>query len=231
MKIEIDVDLGQAVTQAVERIESLEKALTLTTTSREFNRKRVIELEDELERYRRAHVCTDRCRENAHVAFEGNGLVKELEDELATERERADRAEKSLAESRELVAFKERVADEIDQEADRLRDKVREERELVQEERTRANNLAQRLAQVEIQRDRLIGEANAQEGLRAEERRVAIQSIGARDQLLAAATTRNRVALEILGARRVAEAADDIVTTKGAILSDAIRNALAALSA
>lgn len=39
---------------------------------------------------------------------------------------RAEKAEITLTESRELVAFKTRVADEIDQEADRLRDKVRE---------------------------------------------------------------------------------------------------------
>jgi len=50
---------------------------------------RVASLESDLARYRRAHVCTDRCTKDAHVAFEGNQLVKELEAELANEREQA----------------------------------------------------------------------------------------------------------------------------------------------
>lgn len=47
---------------------------------------RVAELEQELEKYRKAHVCTDRCTANAHVAFEGNALVKLIEQELADAR-------------------------------------------------------------------------------------------------------------------------------------------------
>jgi hypothetical protein len=231
MKIEIDLDLGQVVTQAVEKIESLEKALTLTTTSREFNRKRVIELEDELERYRRAHVCTSRCAENAHVAFEGNSLVKELEREKADETERADRAEKSLAESRELVAFKTRVADDMDKDKETLFRKLETERALVQDERTRANNLARRVAELERSLALSIDRENVQEGLAAESRRTAIQSIAARDRLLAAATTRVRAATEILSRPMVVGARNEIVTSKGAVLADAIGNALDALSA
>jgi uncharacterized coiled-coil DUF342 family protein len=44
---------------------------------------RTVVAADELARYRRAHVCTDRCTKDAHVAFEGRQLVTELEAELA----------------------------------------------------------------------------------------------------------------------------------------------------
>jgi hypothetical protein len=217
MKIEIDLDLGQVVTQAVEKIESLEKALTLTTNSREFNRKRVVELEDELERYRRAHVCTSECKPNAHTAFQGRQRITELEAELA--------------ESRELVEFKTRVADEIDQDRIELRLRLKAERELVQEERTRANNLATRLAQVEKDRDTRLEELEAAERYQHERAQEARQSIAARDRLLAAATTRVKAAQEILSRPIVVGARNEIVTSKGAILADAIGNALDALSA
>jgi chromosome segregation ATPase len=112
-------------------VDDLTTALTLTRTSRQFNRARVIELEAErdeacqrsarrerrikelvarneelvarneelsrdiagahqrgveleaeLDRYRKAHVCTSRCSENSHVVFEGVRLVKDVKDEL-----------------------------------------------------------------------------------------------------------------------------------------------------
>src|ERR1044072_7694617 len=47
------------------------------------NARRISELETSLARYVKAHVCTDRCQPNAHVAFEGNSLVAGLEAELA----------------------------------------------------------------------------------------------------------------------------------------------------
>lgn len=58
---------------------------------------RVAELETSLARYVRAHVCTDRCTKDAHVAFEGNQLVKKLEQELAYEREQGGRIESELS--------------------------------------------------------------------------------------------------------------------------------------
>lgn len=236
----------------LERLEKIDGAMALVTNSREWNRKRVLELEDELERYQRAHVCTSSCKENAHVAFTGKALVQGLENQVAAqvaaknfaltqlekvrqrrdqERQRADRAEVLLAESRELVAFKTRVADEMDRDKDELWAKLKKERELVQEERTRANNLTRRLAEMEARNSSLIDGANLTERTVAASLAEKRQSIEARDRLLAAATTRVRTAAEILSQKRVAEAADEIVTTKGAILADAIRNALAALSA
>lgn len=207
-------------------------------------RARITELEAELERYRRAHVCTSDCKPNAHVAFIGNALVKEWERAAAAESDRADKAEdalikvraeretleKTLAESRELVTFKTRVADDMDKDKETLFRKLQAERELVQEERTRANNLARRLAEAEQDRDNRLEELEAAERYQHERAQEARQSVAARDRLLAAATTRVRAAAEILGQKRVAEAADEIVTTKGAILADAVHNALAALS-
>jgi chromosome segregation ATPase len=55
------------------------------------------------------------------------------------------------------------------------------------------------------------------------------RSIAARDNLLSAATTRLNAAREILLATAVSRARDEIVTTKGAVLADAIGNALDAL--
>lgn len=209
MLIDVDVD---AVVAA--KVEGLEKALTLTANSREWNRKRVVELEDELERL--------------------TGDRPSVRDSLAAQ---VVRLEKSLAESRELVAFKERVADEIDKDKETLFKRLEAERELVQEERIRANNLARRLAEaeasirnLETRNSRLVESANLTEQTVAASLGESRQSIASRDRLLAAATTRVRAAAEILSQKRVAEAADDIVTTKGAILADAIRNALAALS-
>jgi hypothetical protein len=190
------------------KVEGLEKALTLATTSREWNRKRVVELEDELERM--------------------TGDRPSVRDSLAGQ---VVRLEKSLAESRELVTFKERVADQADEDKDKLFRKLEDERDLVKQERTRANNLARRVAELERSLAHSIDRENVQEGLAAESRRTAIQTIAARDRLLAAATTRVRAAKEILGATAVGRARDEIVTSKGAVLADAIGNALDALSA
>ena len=47
------------------------------------NGARVKELETELERYRRSHVCTVECKPNQHTAFQGRELVASLETALA----------------------------------------------------------------------------------------------------------------------------------------------------
>lgn len=187
------------------------------------NRKRVAELEDELERYRRAHVCTGRCTPNAHVAFEGNRLITDLEEKLAAERQRAEVAETSLAESRALVEFKNQLADGRDQDLDRLTAKIKELTLKADEERRRASGLKDRLSTAHE-------EADAQEHRHDQERRTAAQNLAARDRLLAAATTRVKAAQEILSRPVVIGARNDIVTSKGAILADAIGNALIALS-
>lgn len=155
------------------RVAELERTL-----AKEVNRN--TDLETALERYRKAHVCTDTCKPNAHVAFTGSQLVRELETELADERERADKAEG-------------------------------------------------RASQAERQRDNYAGNLDAQELAHAKERDEHRRSLAARDHLLSAATTRVRAAAEILGAATVTQARDEIVTTKGAVLADAIGNALRAL--
>lgn len=58
---------------------------------------------EELARYRRAHVCTVECTENAHTAFQGRTLVTELEQELAAEREVISRLEADLRRVREEI--------------------------------------------------------------------------------------------------------------------------------
>jgi multidrug efflux pump subunit AcrA (membrane-fusion protein) len=50
-------------------------------------RSELAQVRAELERERRAHVCTERCRPNAHVAFQGRRRVTELEAELAAAEE------------------------------------------------------------------------------------------------------------------------------------------------
>lgn len=66
---------------------------------------RVAELEKELARYVRAHVCTERCTKDAHVAFEGRSLVAELETELADAQTRIGELDGQL---RRALAEKER---------------------------------------------------------------------------------------------------------------------------
>jgi hypothetical protein len=46
-------------------------------------RAKIVDLERELEAYRKAHHCTDSCRPNQHVAFTGRQRVQELERKLA----------------------------------------------------------------------------------------------------------------------------------------------------
>lgn len=196
MLIDVDVDAEVAA-----KVEGLEKALILTTNSREWNRKRVVELEDELER-----ATGDRPSARDSLA----GQVVQLE--------------KSLAESRELVDFKTRVADQIDQEADRLREALIKTRGDREEAERKVRDLERRNSE-------LVGQANAQEALHAQVAADQIRSVEARDWLLAAATTRVKAAQEILSRPIVVGARNEIVTTKGAILADAIGNALDALSA
>lgn len=102
-------------------------------------RRKLAEVEAELDRYRRAHVCTDRCQPQAHVAMEGRNLVVELE--------------KSLAESRDLVSFKDGVIASADQDAIQLRSKVRELARGRKSDHEEIVALRQKLAEEKIQRE------------------------------------------------------------------------------
>jgi hypothetical protein len=146
-------------------------------------------------------------------------------------RQRIAELEKTLAESRELVDFKTRVADQMDRDKDKLWARVREERERSERHHADAVEAERKVRELERRNSRLVEEANAQEARHDQERKTDAQSIAARDRLLEAASTRVRMAKEILGATPVSRARDEIVTSKGAVLADAISNALDALSA
>jgi DNA repair exonuclease SbcCD ATPase subunit len=88
-------------------------------------------LKTELDAYRRTHVCTDRCTKNAHVAFTGREMVTNLEERLT-------QAEASLAESRDLVAFRSRVIDELADERNRLANRLSEIQKIIR--RDEVNN-------------------------------------------------------------------------------------------
>lgn len=94
-KVSIEISGTAAEVQTV-----AERVWVPTSEIRAMNAK-VAELETELERYRRAHVCTVECTENAHTAFQGRTLVTELEQELAAEREVISRLEADLRRARE----------------------------------------------------------------------------------------------------------------------------------
>jgi hypothetical protein len=97
------LDAERELVQARRQIEELERQLATAQQAREIETRRAQEydldrhterdradraqarekeLEAQVERFRKAHVCTDRCNPYAHVAFEGNRLVKDLEREL-----------------------------------------------------------------------------------------------------------------------------------------------------
>lgn len=102
-------------------------------------------LKDELARYRMAHVCTDSCTKNAHVAFTGKEMVATLEATLAESREWVTEMTRQLQESRELVEFKNRVIDGLADERNRLAEEWKKANQL----RTAAETLlAQETAHV-----------------------------------------------------------------------------------
>jgi len=173
----------------------------------------------------------------------GNLQASEAELVAAPLRRRVAELERTLAESRELVELKNQVADDIDVDRAELHDKVRAERDRADQnkawaERAEANGsqLSAALVEAEKQRDsarRRVAELDKQldSYQRAERRAMAehIRSLAARDNLLSAATTRIRQAKEILAAPKVTKTRDEIVTSKGATLADAIGQALDAL--
>lgn len=169
MDITIHVDTDA---EAANKIEKLETALTLARTSREWNRKRVVELEDQLERA-------------------GAVDTEPSTDRLFT----SDEVGRYQATEAELVA----------------------------------TPLRRRIGELETALARSIDRENRMESDQADRDAEHRRSIAARDSLLAAATTRVKAALEILTRPAVVGARNEIVTTKGAILADAIGNATDAL--
>lgn len=251
----------------------LEGALTLAQRSREFNRRRVIELEDEVTRLRKILAGDGGLSDRLYTAAEVGDLQASeaelvaaplrranevLAEDYARSRKRVIELEKQLAESRELVDFKNKLLGGNTEDKARLRDKVREKTnrvaelertvtrrvEEIEELETKINSLEKslaesqkatalfrdRVADLERQLARSIDRENKLEADAAEEREMNRRSIAVRDDLLAAATTRVEKARNVLANREVTEARDAIVTTKGGILADAIGRALGFLT-
>lgn len=197
-------------------------------------------LRAELARYNRAHVCVKDCGDNEHVAFVGRTLVTELETDLVNERAEVARQDAEI--HRAYDALIKTRAERGEAEADLARSRADWEQRSA-ENRTQVGRLLKRAARTatrlalrekdaatfQRQRDEYVAGLNAQEYRFAEERRISQQSIAARDNLLRAATTKIEVVRSILAAPKVTKTRDEIVTSKGVILADAISNALAAL--
>jgi hypothetical protein len=96
-------------------------------------------------------------------------------------------------------------------------------------ERDRADKAQARVAELERALALSIERENKLESDLAEEKTIHARSLAARDHLLAAATTQINLAREALTRTPVAEARENIVTTRGAVLAEAIRVALGAL--
>lgn len=104
---------ADTITSLNDRIRELAGALELERAQGTRDNVRIHELVNELEEYRRHHVCTDGCRPNAHIAFTGKGLVAELQqsvaarDRLLAEATRVIRSVHHVALSVEIVAARE----------------------------------------------------------------------------------------------------------------------------
>ena len=92
-----------------------------------------------------------------------------------------------------------------------------------------AGPLRRRIAELERALAASVNRENRLESDEAERAAEHRRSLAARDHLLSAATTRMNAVREILLATAVNRARDEIVTSKGAVLADAIGNALHAL--
>lgn len=110
-----------------------------------------------------------------------------------------------------------------------LRRRIAELERTLAREVNRNTDLEAELDQVKKDRDARLEHLDKAELYQCERAAEYRRSVTARDHLLSAATTRINAVREILLARTVAEARDQIVTSKGAVLADAIGNALHAL--
>lgn len=115
------------------------------------------------------------------------------------------------------------------QRLDELEREVADEAERADRAEAERDSARRRVAELERQLGNSIGRENKLEADAAEEKTLHRRALEARDSLLSAATTRINAVREILLARTVTEARDNIVTSKGAVLADAIGNALHAL--
>lgn len=105
--------LAENYRRASMRITELEAQVGAYDLDRRTERERADRLTAEVESYRKAHVCTAGCKEDAHVAFTGNRMITEMASERDTQRERAQEAEAQLVQAR-------RARDEHAAEADRM---------------------------------------------------------------------------------------------------------------
>lgn len=152
----------------------------------------------------------------------GDAQASEAELVAAPLRQRIEELERTLAESRDLVAFKDKIRADVDRDNIKLREKVRELAAQVREydrDRTTERDRA----------DRMTAQANRLETERAELETHHRMSLATRDRLLEAATRKNKAAVEILTADSVAQARGMDCSRLGATMADAIGNALRVL--
>lgn len=180
----------------LERLEKLETALTLTANSREWNRKRVLELEDTLERAGRisdypsaldwAAVRAERDRLKERVAHLVAGG-----DEKERDKDKLFREVELLQKEKEFLEARVREYDR-DRHTERNRADVAQRR-VAELEKTLAasiNGSTKVEQELEAQVLRLTDYADAQEARRAEVNEKHRQSIAARDSLLQEATAK-----------------------------------------
>ena len=101
---QMNVDsLQRQLAEMRERAEKAESRAHAFDLDRRSGERRIQELMAELARVRKQHVCTERCRPNDHVPFEGREMVTKLKANLAVETKRADQ-NKGWAERAEVIA-------------------------------------------------------------------------------------------------------------------------------
>lgn len=177
----------------------------LTNRTRELNRDRHTEKARADEAESRVEVLTGQLSVAQQKAERAEGL----------DRDRIKYLEVALGEARQKA---ETLSDELDKMADRCD-------ELARDITRMSTRLTLQLNTVTNERDQARRELDAAKTIQ----NLAERGIEAKDHQLTRATTRIKSALEILRSARVAEAGERTVTPSGAILADAIENALTAL--
>lgn len=159
-------------------------------------RRRIEELEAELARVEKGHVCVETCRPNAHVAFQGRARVRELETELAVAREEREEfarltaaawkrvnslVEGQAADHREIVAIRSerdrwRAAMETTEaEASQARQRVIELTQELEEQRQRADENLAWAESAEARMERFTAEMRTTKDRELADARAAIQ--------------------------------------------------------
>lgn len=238
----------------------LEGALTLAQTSREFNRKRVVVLESKLERvaailaegkedeFLSVPEIEERlvAGERLYTAAEvGDLQASEAELVAAPLRRRVGDLENELEKTQDALIAARRQREEFDRDRHTERDRADQNKAWAERAEENGAKLSAALVQAEKERDaarrrvadlerqlgRSIERENKLEADAAEEREIHRRSLAARDSLLEAATRRISAARDLLTGGNVPAIRDEIVTSKGAVLADAIGNALRVLDA